>query len=60
MSISKSGCIVKKYPSVTEAAKDVGGQESHISECINNVTHRNTHKGYIWRYDYGAVGTAKN
>jgi len=35
--------------SVSEAANIVDGQSSHISECMHNVPHRNTHKGYTWR-----------
>lgn len=45
---SKDGKVVKSFNSITEAAKEVGGQESHISECVNNKPHRNTHKGYEW------------
>lgn len=45
---SKDGEIIKSFNSVTEAARAVKGQESHISECINKIPHRNTHKGYEW------------
>lgn len=47
-----------RYDSIIDAANDVGGQESHISECIRNITHRHTHKGWRWRYD--TVGKAKD
>ena len=40
----------KEYRSVADAAKDVGGQGSHISECARNIAHRKTHKGYMWAY----------
>lgn len=45
---SKSGKVIKIFNSITEAAKEVGGQESHISECANNKPQRHTHKGYEW------------
>jgi hypothetical protein len=48
----KNGKCVGRYNSMTDAAKAVNGQESHISECINNVLYRHTHKGYEWRIDY--------
>ena len=41
----------RHYDSITSAAHDVGGQESHISECIRDIEHRHTHKGWRWRYD---------
>ena len=45
----KNGRYIRKYNSLTEAARAVNGQEWHISECVNNIPHRNTHKGYEWR-----------
>lgn len=36
----------KEYQSLTDAARDVDGQVSHISECRNHK--RKTHKGYEW------------
>ena len=49
----KNGKYIRKYNSMAEAAKAVNGQEQHISECVNNIPHRNTHKGYEWRKDDG-------
>ena len=47
---NKDGAVIDtiKAPSVTAAATACNGQESHISECIAGIPHRNTHKGYEW------------
>ena len=58
-----NGKIVGRYNSACEAAEAVNGQESHISECIRNIPHRHTHKGYKWRSSDGisnAMGKAKD
>ena len=44
-----SGKIIAKYKDLHTAANAVDGQESHISECMRHIPHRNTHKGYEWR-----------
>lgn len=44
--VDKNTNTLRAYESVTDAAKDISGQESHISECINKK--RRTHKGYEW------------
>lgn len=38
----------KAYNSITDAARDVGGQASHISECMRGIDGRKRHKGYRW------------
>lgn len=45
--ISNDGHTLR-YESITDAARDVDGQASHISECIRNIEHHKTHKGYRW------------
>lgn len=45
--ISSDGHALR-YKSITDAAKDVDGQASHISECMRNIEHHKTHKGYRW------------
>lgn len=45
----KHGELIKEHNDLTSAAMEVGGQESHISECMRDVAHRHTHKGYEWR-----------
>lgn len=47
----KDGEVVNRYDDITSAAREVNGQESHISECMRSIPHRNTHKGYEWRND---------
>lgn len=44
--VDKEG-IPHEYTSMTDAAKDINGQTSHISECKNKK--RRTHKGYEWK-----------
>lgn len=41
----------EKFPfrTMLEASNVIGGQVSHISECINNLRH--THKGYTFIKD---------
>jgi hypothetical protein len=36
------------YPSTGQAAKDIGGTHSHISECCRGKI--KSYKGYIWKY----------
>lgn len=45
----RDGELIKTYNDLSSAAVEVGGQQSHISECMRNVPHRHTHKGYEWR-----------
>ena len=56
-SISNSR-IIKKYKSITDAALDVCGQPSHISECASGLRYK--HKGYEWRREYDTMGTTKD
>lgn len=58
-----NGQVINKYDDITTAARSVGGQVSHISECMRSVPHRNTHKGYEWRNSNEqsiTVGKTKN
>jgi hypothetical protein len=41
---------INEYPSASEAARQVGGNLSHITECCNGKLNRKTHKGFIWKY----------
>lgn len=45
----KDGKLVREYDGLNDAAKEIGGQQSHISECMRDIPHRHTHKGYEWR-----------
>lgn len=45
---SLNGELLKVYPSLSEAAKQVGGCNSGISQaCLGRIK---TYKGYIWKY----------
>lgn len=46
----KKGNFINKYPSASEAARQVNGRLSHITECCNGKPKRLTHKGFIWKY----------
>lgn len=48
-SFDKSGKLVKKYNSVSEAAKDVGSQTTNISKSCNESNR--ICKGYYWKYN---------
>ena len=52
----------RTYGSIMDAANDIGGQASHISECIRGTGYRHTHKGYRWMEEnsYDTMGTTKN
>lgn len=39
-----------EFKSASEAARQINGCLSHITECCNNKPKRKTHKGYKWRY----------
>lgn len=55
-SIDQFGHIIKIYPTVTAAARAVGGDTSHISQVIRGK--RKTCKGYSWKYtDIKGAGT---
>ncbi len=41
---------IQTYNSVSEAAKTINGQSSHITECCNNKPKRKTYKNFIWKY----------
>lgn len=41
---------IYEYSSASEAARQIGGNLSHITECCNNKPMRKTHKGFIWKY----------
>ena len=43
------GELVNSFPSIIEAGKATGISEKHISSVCNGT--RNTHGGYIWKYD---------
>jgi len=44
---NKDGTIYKEYESQCLAAKDLGVNSSHISQCVNGK--RNTAYGYLWK-----------
>ena len=43
------GAFLKRYPSITEAAKDIGGQTTNISAVCSGK--RKNAYGYLWKYD---------
>jgi hypothetical protein len=55
-SVGRHGHIVKIYPTMTAAARDVDGDTSHIHQAI--IGKRKTCKGYSWKYvDVKGLGT---
>lgn len=45
----KSGKLLGEYPSVSAAAKAVGGVHSHIGECCRGKL--KSYKGFVWSYN---------
>lgn len=45
---TRDSCYIRDWPSVKEAAKQLGGNEKAIRECINGRSA--TSCGYKWRY----------
>lgn len=48
--MDKNGNFIKEYCSASEAARQINGNLSHITECCNSINKRKTHKGFKWKY----------
>ena len=46
--LSKDGKFIAEYPSIREASRQTGCNNSHICECCKGE--RKSASGYIWRY----------
>lgn len=44
----QNGRIINIFPSLTDAARCIGGSQPRISDCCNGK--RYTHKGYVWKF----------
>jgi hypothetical protein len=50
LQLDKQGNLIQEFNSASEAARQIKGHLSHITECCNNKPKRLTHKGYKWKY----------
>ncbi len=53
LQFTKSGDFIQEFPSASQAAREVNGSCSHITECCNSITKRKSHKGFKWKYKNG-------
>ena len=47
---TKDGQFIKEYPSISEASRQTGIKDIHISMVCRNIPTHNTAGGFIWKY----------
>lgn len=54
LQFNKQGEFVKEYPSIADAAKTLGIDQSIISKCCLGRKYHKSAGGYIWKYKHSA------